>query len=124
MATPSSSPASEPSGPDPFLLVWSRRAFTISVALLSLTFVLGTAPLWIPLAALYDFAHGGRRSALACFLFLTWYLLCEAWGIGASFAAWVRHGRNPQAFLRRNFELECKWAGALFAGAERTLCCS
>jgi 1-acyl-sn-glycerol-3-phosphate acyltransferase len=89
---------------------------------LCLLAILG-APLWIPLAALADALGHGKRAALRCLLFFTFYLHCEVAGILASTAVWLaslarRRGWRERT-LARNFALETWWARTLFEGAAR-----
>jgi len=106
--------------------VWGRRCVTVSAVVLCFAVALVTAPLWIPLAAVTDALSRGRRSALACGLFLVTYLACEVWGLLAAAALWAaalvrRQPRDGEAFLERNFRLQNAWAGALLRGASRIL---
>jgi len=97
----------------------ARRVVTIGLVTGLFVVTAGTAPLWIPLAWAFDHLHRGRRSALACGAFLLWYLGCELLGVAGSAWAWLRWRGDPERFARRNFELQCRWAEALWRGAAR-----
>ncbi len=85
-------------------------------------------PLMWPLCWLISL-RGASRGALRSVAFVTCYLWCETIGIAVSAWLWVRWGlptRNEhnggirwQRFLDANFSLQCWWANALKAAAER-----
>lgn len=104
--------------------VWLRRALTLPLTFAMLGLALATAPVWIPAAFVADRLLPGRCS-LRCGLFLTWYLLCEALGIVAATALWVRallrgpSGPGGEHHLSDLFRLQGVWAGLLLHGAMR-----
>ena len=101
---------------------WARRALSIPAVGAGAAIALGTAPVWIPLAALVD-VFRRPRTALRCGLAATLYLVCEALGLLASAVLWLvcagGRGARRERYERWNFALQCLWAGALFHGAAR-----
>jgi len=100
---------------------FGRRLITIPVYVTLLAVALSVLPLTLLLAASVDVARHSPWAVTRSVLFFTWYLLCEAGGIVASFALWllgriVRVARNER-YLRWHFRLQCLWARALLGGA-------
>lgn len=96
-----------------------RRTLSIGIVAALFAVTLASAPVWLPAAWIFDRLHRGHRSALACGLFLLWYLGCELYGVAACAWLWLRLRHDPPRFLRRNFELQCRWADLLWRGAAR-----
>ncbi len=101
----------------------ARRAISIPAYFLLATLALGSCWIWLPLLAAVDLLRGGRSAALRCALFLTHYLLCECFGLIASFAIWLGRRLGGPAGARRyadwNRALQRAWAAALWNGARR-----
>jgi 1-acyl-sn-glycerol-3-phosphate acyltransferase len=99
---------------------WGRRAVSLPAYLLSTIAVVGLLPVLMPLAVLFDLLHRRRFTTIRCVAMLAVYLLCESAGILASGFLWLARGiggeRDPSAL----YELQRRWAGALF-GAARAL---
>lgn len=102
---------------------WARRLVTIPAVCGGFVVVVTLLPLLLPIALVYDTFLGSRLIAVRILLFLSWFLTCETWGLGASGllllgqATIARHDR-----LRADrwfYALESLWAGALFHGAAR-----
>jgi 1-acyl-sn-glycerol-3-phosphate acyltransferase len=97
---------------------WGRRAITVPLYLALCALMICALPALLLIAALFDLARDRRWPLVRAVSFLAFYLCCEAAGIVASFFIWlVWMGRDR--FLRRNFELQCRWADALYSGARR-----
>ena len=97
-----------------------RRVVTISFVLLLFALSLATAPLWLVLAFAIDRAFRGRRAALRCAGFLSWYLLCETGGLLAIALVKLAQLRGREAFLEANRKLQNAWARSLATGARLT----
>jgi 1-acyl-sn-glycerol-3-phosphate acyltransferase len=94
-----------------------RRALTLPLLGLATVLLVTTLPLWLPLSALLALLHPGARAAPRVLGFFTLYLLCESAGVLVAAWLWLRHGRNPEAFLEANYELQSWWASTLKRGA-------
>lgn len=95
----------------------TRRLLTVPGVFLLLGLALVTLPVWGALALAIDLGSRGRRSALRCGAFLTWYLACEVVGLLAIAALTPVRLAGPAAFRRANRELQNLWGRALFLGA-------
>lgn len=98
---------------------WLRRSLTIPAVWAVGILCLVGLPLWLPLLALADLFRGPPRAALRCGLFLTWFALCEMFGmLGFALVAIASAGRDDLA-TKRFHGLQKLWSGALFAGSRR-----
>lgn len=104
------------------LTLWLRRAISIPIYFGLAGLFLGTSGLWIPLSLGIDSGWGPRwifprTRALG---FVTFYLLCEVWGVLAATLIWVGtlggHLGGRGAFLDANILLQRWWTHALFRG--------
>ena len=99
---------------------WKRRFISITILLAATCFWLILAPLWIICAVLFD-CLSKKTSALRGAIFITWFFLCEIYGV--IFAGWLfirfMIDRNADAFLLRNFRLQSSWASHLWEGAQK-----
>ena len=102
------------------LATWGRRLITIPLYTGLCVLVLGTLPLLLGVAVIIDIVRGHPWAVTRCFIFFTYYLVCEVVGICASLATWIATGCGSARarFLQWNFALECWWAGALLRGAQ------
>ena len=94
-----------------------RRAITLPLLGLATVLLVTTLPLWLPLSALVALLHPGARAAPRVLGFFTLYVLCESAGVLAAAWIWLRHRRNPDAFLEANYALQSWWANTLKRGA-------
>ena len=110
-------------GRDAPRILWARRTLAIPLYLILLALMLGLAPVLFPLALLVDLLRSSPLVLTRFLAFLLLYLGCEAVGILASFLLWLTQGpwisRNTEAYLSRNFALQCWWARTLAGGAFR-----
>jgi 1-acyl-sn-glycerol-3-phosphate acyltransferase len=98
---------------------WPRRLLTIPTVWAVGILCLVGMPLWLPLLALVDLFRGPPRVAIRCGLFLTWFALCEMFGmLGFVVVAVASVGRDDLATARFH-ALQKLWSGALFAGSRR-----
>lgn len=111
--------------PEDFWLRYARRLVTIPLYLALTVLATALVPLLTPLCWLVSLARGSR-GALRSFLFVVAYLWCESIGIAVSFWLWLRHGLPTRMsrdrrlrFFDANFALQCWWASALKAAAQR-----
>ncbi len=100
---------------------WLRRSVTIPLYLASATLLLVLSPVLVPLAALSDLLRR-RNFALARCLFLAIvYFAAEVIGMLASLVLWIRlagwRAKPSRAYLAANFNLQRRWASAIFTGA-------
>jgi 1-acyl-sn-glycerol-3-phosphate acyltransferase len=116
-------PASLPR--DDLWLRYARRLVTVPFYLALTALLTALAPFLAPLCWLVSLRRGSRGT-LRTFAFVVVYLWCESIGIVVCFWLWLRHGsptRNSgerwRRFLDGNFALQCWWANALKAGAQR-----
>lgn len=97
-----------------------RRIVSIPLLALALAALLVGMPLWLPLAMLVDLARGRRAWPTArCGIFLTWYALCEVWGVLAATRLWLTaalFGMERAAWLSAHYKLQQRWCEALLAG--------
>jgi 1-acyl-sn-glycerol-3-phosphate acyltransferase len=118
VSTPRPSPAAREA-------TWIRRVGTLSGVTLAFLAVLGSLPILLPLAALYDVMRGTRFTAVRVVLFAAVFLTCELVGVAAAailfLHEWVarpaEHGRANEADDRFH-ALERRWALAIFRGAQ------
>lgn len=100
----------------------ARRLVTIPAVLGLACLGALSAPLWLSLLLGVD-AFGRRRLAsVRLGLFAMGYLACEVAGILACCGLWLRQlalREGREVWLRRNFRLQCWWAGAIWAIARR-----
>lgn len=95
----------------------TRRLITIPAFVTATILVSAALPLLGILAAILSL-FPATRGALPTLGFILGYLWCETIGIVTAFAIWLRH-RDDARFLEANFRLQCWWASALKAIAER-----
>ena len=102
-------------------VLWSRRAVTIPLYVILMALMLGLAPVLFPFAVLVDLLRSSPLVLTRFVAFLLLYLGCEVVGILISFVLWLARGpwtsRNREAYLRKNFALQCWWAHTLAGGA-------
>ena len=106
---------------EPWRQRWLRRAISIPSYALLFVLLFGTAPVWVPLAALFDLLRGSSFMALRVLTGALVFLAYEMAGIVASFALWLESllpgpGR-AQRFRRGNIRLQAWWAERLFEAA-------
>jgi 1-acyl-sn-glycerol-3-phosphate acyltransferase len=104
-----------------FLIIWLRRALSISLyTVLCLVFVIAL-PLLLLLAFLFDLGRGRQLVLCRSVLFFTVYFCCEVMGILASLMLWLGHlaERDEERFLSWNFALQRFWANALAKSCQR-----
>ncbi len=111
-----------PSVREPTAPSWLRRSITIPAYAIAFAAVLLLSPLLFALALLLDLPR--RRLALArCLIMLIAYLAATMAGIIMAGVIWARSagriGVPSQAYLDRNFRLECWWASFLFRAGVR-----
>lgn len=106
-------------GREPWSTRWARRTISIGgITSMALLLTL-TAPLWLLTLAIIDLVGRGKVSAVRFVTFLWFYLLCEVGGVLVAAALWWTRPAGTRAFLRRNFELQTRWAALLMNGAKR-----
>lgn len=84
--------------------------------------LLGSLPLTLPMAALYDGLRRRRGASLRFLAFLVGYLSCELAGVVACFGIWLPFALgivSRERFLAWNFALQRAWAVALLGIARR-----
>lgn len=104
---------------DPRARNWPRRLLTLPAVWLVGLFSLATLPLWLPVLAIVDLFRGAPRVAVRCGLFLTWFALCEMFGMLAFAFVMISSAGRPDRIGGRLHALQRMWSGALFAGARR-----
>jgi 1-acyl-sn-glycerol-3-phosphate acyltransferase len=109
---------------DETLLRLARRLVTVPAYLASTLLLTLLVPILAPLCWVVSLRREWR-GALRSGAFVLAYLWCESIGIAASAGLWLRE-RAPtrdserwQRFLDANYALQCWWANALKASAER-----
>jgi 1-acyl-sn-glycerol-3-phosphate acyltransferase len=96
---------------------WRRRLLSISAFGLLTALALALLPIVLPLALIRDLVVRSRLAWVRCFLLLSWYVLCESWGMLAALGLWLAYpllGR--ERFGRAVVVLQRCWAGALTRG--------
>jgi 1-acyl-sn-glycerol-3-phosphate acyltransferase len=104
-----------------FLMIWLRRALSVSLYAGLCLFLVTALPLLLLAALLADLVRGKRFVFCRCVLFFTYYFCCEAAGILASLVFWVGNllRRDDERFLDWNFALQRWWANALAGGCRK-----
>jgi 1-acyl-sn-glycerol-3-phosphate acyltransferase len=100
----------------------ARRLLTIPGYAIAWLLCLGTAPLWLPLAAIVDGVRRNRGVTLRCAVFLTYYLSCEVLGIAISAGLWVWRSVfsvSAERWDDLHYRLEAWWGTALLRGLVR-----
>jgi len=107
-----------------FARAWLRRSATIPLYLASATLLLVLTPVLLPLAALSDVFRRRSFALARCVILAIVYFAAEVIGMLASLVLWLRFAgwrREPSAgYLDANFNLQRRWASAIFAGARWT----
>ena len=93
-----------------------RRCVTIPVYLLGWAVAFLLTPMLLPLLTIHDIARRNRFAMVRAFLMLDLYLTSEVAAIVASFVLWLGIRQQREAYLRRNFRLQCWWARIQFRG--------
>lgn len=98
---------------------WLRRAATVSGVFVALALSAALLPPLLPLLWLVDRLRGTALCRTACFALVL--LLCEAGGILACLAIWLRAGlgRRRARFLHDNARLQAWWGSTLYRLGER-----
>jgi 1-acyl-sn-glycerol-3-phosphate acyltransferase len=99
-----------------------RRLLTIPGYTVAWSLCLVTAPLWLPLTAIFHALRRDRGVALRCAVFLTYYLSCEVLGIAVSAGLWVWTRVFPvdaERWADLHYRLEAWWGTALLRGVVR-----
>ena len=110
--------------PDSAVLRYGRRLVTVPSYLALTAIATLLLPLLAPLCWLVSLRRD-TRGTLRSGAFILVYLWCESIGIAVSGWLWVRNGlptrHSPewQRFLAGNFALQCWWANAMKAAAQR-----
>lgn len=109
---------------EPWQRRWGRRALSITAYVTLFALLLTTLPIWLPLAALFDWLRGASFMTVRVLTGSLVFLAYEMIGIALSFGIWVRHRvsgrRRPDRFQDDNVRLQRWWAERLF-GAAQTL---
>lgn len=100
---------------------WKRRAVSIPVLVIVAALYLGTLPLLLPVAAVFDVLGRRRFAAMRALLALALYVVCEVAGLLGAAAIWVAYaGRSGnEAASAANYRLQNLWARTLLGGAMR-----
>jgi 1-acyl-sn-glycerol-3-phosphate acyltransferase len=96
---------------------WRRRLLSISAFGLLTALALVLLPIVLPLALIRDSIVRSRLAWVRCCLLLSWYMVCESWGVLASFGLWLARpviGREP--FVHAVVLLQRAWTAALTRG--------
>jgi 1-acyl-sn-glycerol-3-phosphate acyltransferase len=108
---------------DPRLTTLVRRLLTIPGYLTAAALVTVTLPLLLLLGVGLDLRRGQAGTGVRLVLFLFVYLLCEAAGILACGALWLRSLLPPRLEIARwqhlHYTLQLFWARALFESVRR-----
>jgi 1-acyl-sn-glycerol-3-phosphate acyltransferase len=99
-----------------------RRLITIPGYLLVWSLCVVTAPLWLPVAAIFDAVRSNRGATLRSAVFLTYYLSCEVLGIAISAGLWTWTRVFPldaERWADLHYRLEAWWGTALLSGVVR-----
>jgi len=109
-------------------IVWrngARRIVSVVLYVLLLIGVVALLPVLLPMAAAGDAVRRSNWGGLRTVLLLVWYLALEVAGVLAAGWLWLRgggpFGSHGDAFLDRNFRLQCWWAHMLARGGLRIL---
>lgn len=95
--------------PDPFFRRWSRRALTYSLVFVGFTVLLGTSPVWLPVALIVDAFRRVHLSTTRAICFILLYLFCQVWGLLAMLFIWLFYSRNYARYMDRMFWIEFTW---------------
>jgi 1-acyl-sn-glycerol-3-phosphate acyltransferase len=102
---------------------WSRRAFTFPLYAALLLGVLALLPPLLAGGLAHDLLRGNQLALVRLVAFAPVYLIAECVGLAASFALWLAGGPwrrgDPVRYRDANFRLQCVWARALLAAAQR-----
>lgn len=100
---------------------WLRRSVTIPIYLASAALLAVLSPLLLPLAAVTDLLRRRNFVLVRALLLAIIYFAAEALGMLASLVLWLRfagwRAEPSPAYLAANFNLQRRWASAIFAGA-------
>lgn len=94
-----------------------RRLLSISAFGLLTALALALLPIVLPLALIRDLVVRSRLAWVRCCLLLSWYVLCESWGVLAALGLWVAYpllGR--ERFAQLTVLLQRRWTSALTRG--------
>ena len=97
---------------------WRRRAITVPLYFVLWVIVIGTLPLLAVVMLAADAVRGQHWALARCLAFLALYLSCEVIGVLAALTLWIGVRDSAQS-LRRHYQLQQWWAGALLGGAQR-----
>ncbi len=107
--------------PDPFIRRWSRRALSWSLVTLVFLLLVVSCPMWLAICILIDLIFWGRVASVRGMLFVWCYLFYELVGMTLCFWAWVRSGRDADAFRAHMFRAQFTWGKQLAETAIRIL---
>lgn len=104
-----------------FARAWLRRSVTIPLYLVSAALLAVLSPFLLPLAAAIDLLRRRNFVLVRCLVLAIVFFAAEVIGMVASLVLWLRHAgwrAEPSvAYLDANFNLQRRWASAIFAGA-------
>jgi 1-acyl-sn-glycerol-3-phosphate acyltransferase len=99
-----------------------RRLVTIPGYALACLLVLGSAPLWVPVAAAVDWVRRDGGVALRSGAFVAFYLVCELAGLLICAALWLLRGVarwDAERWAGLHYRLQDAWGSSLLAAAVR-----
>ena len=112
-----------PTSREPLLPQLARRAVSIPAFLVLWLLALLLSPLLLVVALVLDLARPRRFVAVRCLAIVLLYFTAEVVAVLLCFCTWLVFGgwkRHPSdAYLDRNFRLQCRWASAIFWGGVR-----
>jgi len=112
-----------PASREPLLPQLARRAVSIPAFLVLWLLALLLSPLLLVVALVLDVARPRRFVAVRCLAIVLLYFTAEVVAVLLCFGVWLLFGgwkRHPSdAYLDRNFRLQCRWASAIFWGGVR-----
>jgi 1-acyl-sn-glycerol-3-phosphate acyltransferase len=104
-----------------FARAWLRRSVTIPLYVTFTVLLVILSPFLLAVAAVTDVLRRRRFVLVRCLVLANIYFLAELLGMLASLIIWLRHagwrGAPSAAYLAANFELQRRWASAIFGGA-------
>lgn len=99
-----------------------RRTLAISGILLAWLLVVGSSPLWVPVALVVDLVRPRPALCLRFGAFLAWALSVELFALAIILVFWVAGAvlrPSPERYRRWHFWLQRVWARAHFRGTQR-----
>jgi 1-acyl-sn-glycerol-3-phosphate acyltransferase len=96
---------------------WRRRLLSISGFGLLTALALVLLPIVLPLALIRDLVVRSRLAWVRCCLLLSWYVVCESWGVLAALGLWLaRPLLGREGFVYAAVLLQRSWTAALTRG--------